>query len=157
MVNLDPDMEVERKKQLLYEVADTLKSGGCGIAEILSGLRVEEPQSSVLGGRHDGRYDSMGILVPATFNLFGIIPVPFLKRWAYPADLWIDNTVRGAIPDERWVLDVYGSENVDNSRKLMQQIAEPYGVEVIAKVIIDEPRWEGQELYYPIMESQASH
>lgn len=146
----DLDSRVEQNRKLLCEVADVLKGRGYGIAETLSGQKVEEPQPS-----YSGRYDSMGILVRAKPRILGIIPVPFVKRWAYSADLWIDNKVRGATPEDCWVLDVYGSENVDNARKLMQQIAKPYGVEVIAKVSFDELRWAGQELYLPELGSQA--
>lgn len=136
----------DSNKQLIHEIADALTSRGYIIGESLSGKRVDEPQPDSIG-----QYNSIGILVDASIKI-GRFTVPFTKRFAYVADLWIDNMARNAVPDERWVLDVYGSENVANAQSLVEKMAEPYGVEVAAKVSIDQTRFEGQELYFPEVE-----
>ena len=146
----DSDLRKEQNKKLLCEIAGELTRRGYGIAETLSGQRVEEPEPSSLGNYH-----SMGILVRATPMIFGVIPVAFVRKWAYPADLWIDNIGRRAVPDKRWVLDVYGGENLESMRELMQQIAAPHDVEVAAKVHIDKLRWAGQELHLQDLEQQV--
>ncbi len=143
------ESKTEENKVLLYDIAGVLKFSGYGIAETLSGKKVENPQPSFLGG-----YNSMGILVHAKPIIFGF-PVPFLGSWAYPADLWIDNQVRGATPKECWVLDIYGRENIDNVKKLVEAIANPHKVRVVARVIIEDLRWEGQKLNWPELEKQS--
>lgn len=137
-----------RNRELLCEIAEKLKSRGYGVAEPLSGRRVEEPQPNKIG-----EYNSMGILVAAKPIVFGV-PMP-LKIWAYPADLWIDNVTRGANPNEHWVLDVYGHEQLENAQRLGEQLAEPYGVSVTAKVYVDQLRWKGQPLEWPGLERQV--
>jgi len=99
----------------------------------------------------------MGILVNAKPRILGVVPVPFIERWAYPADLWIDNRLRGAKPDEHWVLDVYGHEQLENAQRLGEQLAKPYGVKVTAKVYVNQLRWKGQRLEWPELKRQCNN
>jgi hypothetical protein len=132
-----------RNREILCEITGVLKDRGYGIAENLSGRKVEEPQPNI-----SGEFNAMGILTHATPIVLGI-RIPFPKIWAFPATLWIDNRTRGAEPNNHWVLDVYGREQLENAQRLGEQLAKPYGVEVTSKVYVDQLRWRGQRLEFP--------
>lgn len=133
-------------KQLMYEIADILKSRGYGIADTLTGKRVDEPQPSPLE-----RYEAIGILIPYKNNFFGI---PLWRSLAYTADLWIEHPMKNAVPNQRWVLDVYSQENLRHAKKLIEQIAYEYGLVAHVNLSMNKSRWSHGELFWPGIENR---
>ncbi|MFQ5532025.1 MAG: hypothetical protein ACE5ES_05410 [Candidatus Nanoarchaeia archaeon] len=142
-------MDVKDNITLLNKLAKHLQNSGYEIADPFSGKRVESPSEL-----DDDK--SMGILTVARPRLLGVIPIPFVTAYGYPGDLWIDNPIRRATPNERWVFDVYGKENEQNLLRLGRQLAKPYGVEVGIGLVYDKQRFEGNALHWEELESQCA-
>ena len=140
----------ERNKKLLYDLSNKLKEREYAIAEPLSSKRIEFPLPSI-----DGVYESIGVLAKKHLILFGF-NLSFIRgrRMCYPGEIWIDNAIRGAEPDRKWILDVYGIHNVAPFQKLIEQLAKPYGVKIESRVSINQTRLEDQALYWPSLENQ---
>lgn len=131
----------EQNRRLLYSLTDKLKERGFRIAENTTGKRIEYPEPSL------GKYTNIGILSPPRFKIIKF-PVPFVKAH-FPGTLWIDNEIRYAEPDKHWVLDVFGKEYANHVKNLFEELAKPYGVSIETKIIIDQIRFEDQELEFP--------
>jgi hypothetical protein len=59
---------------------------------------------------------------------------------------------REAKPDEHWILDAYGSNQFERVRKLGEELAEPYGVDISLRLANDACfplREQGPGIHWP--------
>ena len=123
---------VNYRESLAYAVAKTLRDRGYGIAGC-SGIRQTEPN-----------HDFVGILKqrsPIKRSLLGL----HLKRKQaalHIGTLWLDNESRGAKPDENWVLEVYGRDNVTKLTELIKEFSESSHVKVQVRLDSENPKVE---------------
>ena len=113
-------------------IARTLRGKGYHIANH-AGVRVSEPLQDVLG-----------ILEPKEpikkSFLRSILNME--KRDLYIGTLFVDKESIGARPDENWILEVYGRDNVPKLTELVREHSEPRNVSVQVRLISDQPRVE---------------
>jgi hypothetical protein len=67
------------------------------------------------------------------------------QRALYIGSLFFNNDERNAIPDENWVLEVYGREHVKELTELAKDISAPYKVNVQIRL----EKEESEEALYP--------
>ena len=64
------------------------------------------------------------------------------QRASFIGELWLDNEEMGAEYDNKWVLDVYGKENIPKLKELMIKIADKYDVPISIKLAREKPLLE---------------
>jgi hypothetical protein len=101
----------------VYIITKTLKAKGYLIADS-TGLRTHEPS-----------HDVLGILEPKPpKKCFGVFNKK--QRALYIGKLWLNNHVRYADEHSRWVLEVYGRNNVSKLGDIFREIVESKKINV---------------------------
>jgi hypothetical protein len=115
-----------------YAIAKTIKDKGYQIADS-TGMRVSEPPNHVLG-----------ILEPKEPIEKSFLGFKWKRkqRALHIGTLWLANDARGAKPDENWVLEVYGRNNVPKLTELVREFSEPKKVSVQVRLHSEQPRVE---------------
>ncbi len=119
-------MDKDRNKRLAYKVSHDLKEAGYILVHMLRGNVLENPCSSPVYG-----YDGIEIARP-----------PMLRKSFQPVylgQLWFENEPRRAVPEKRWVFDVYGGESLSIIQKSIVPIAAKYGM-ALEMVLVQEER-----------------
>jgi len=126
------DERISYHESPTYAIARTLKDKGYQIADS-TGMRVSEPS-----------HDVLGILEPRNPIEKSFLGFKWNKkqRALYEGTLWINNQARGAKPDENWVLEVYGRNNVPKLTELVRELSEPKGVSVQVRLDSEQARVE---------------
>ncbi len=108
-------------------VAEVIRNEGYNIANC-SGFRIENPS-----------YDVIGVLEPreSIERKFWKIKCMEEQRGLFIGRVWMDNDVRKARPDDNFVLEVYGRENVPKMSKLAENLVKKIeGVKI--KIVLED-------------------
>jgi hypothetical protein len=94
-------------------------------------------------GDTDMYYDMnvIGILSPRPDER-GFLGLRRKQRASYLGNLWLSNEARNAEITRKWVLEVYGRNNLPLLTDLVRQMSEPYKVEVEVRLISEGSRLE---------------
>ena len=117
------DERVTYKESVAYAIAETLREKGYEVASC-SGMRQTEPDHNVIG-----------ILNPKNSIQKSFLGIKGYKRASFLGTLWLENESRGAEENKKWVLEVYGRENIPELTELVKELSGPSGVRV--QVILD--------------------
>jgi len=110
------------------EIANFLKEKGYEISDMV-GIRLDKPLPFVIG-----------ILEPrGYYNLFGL---KIRRRASHIGTLWLDNYIKGAKPDSKWVLSVYGKDSLNKLSEILEDFPKPYYVKIKINLESLKPREE---------------
>ncbi len=126
------DEGVSSYKSPAYEIARKLRQMGYEIADCI-GMRQNEPDR-----------DSVGILQlrdPVQKSFLGI-KYNKKQRALYLGTLWLDNPPRKAKEDEKWILDVYGKENISQLTDVVKKLSESYSIKFQVELKTENPKLE---------------
>lgn len=115
-----------------YMVVRSLRKKGYEIANTI-GIRENEPDQGAIG-----------ILKPKhpVEKGFWVFRRKVKQRALFIGTLWFDNEARGARPDKRWVLEVYGREHVQELMKLAKELAKTYAMDIHVVLRRERPELE---------------
>lgn len=118
-----------------YAVAEALRKKGYQIADC-SGTIVDVDATP---------QDFFGIISPQISlkrRVLGLGSWEQPRRGIHKGNLFINNDTRGARPNENWILEVYGRENVSELTEVLGEISNPFGVSVHIILGDEQPRKE---------------
>lgn len=64
------------------------------------------------------------------------------QRALFLGRVWLSDQDFGAKPDKRWVLEVYGRQNIEELTGLIKELSEPSGVDVQVRLGSEESKFE---------------
>ena len=123
MTNISTDDRIkfyDYNQRTSYVLAKSLRQIGYEIADPL-GMRLSDP-----------RYDVIGILKPREPLQKSFLKIKYKEdqRALFIGTLWLNNLSRGVTENKKWILEVYGRDNVRELTDLVREFSEPCGVEV---------------------------
>lgn len=126
------DEQKEYPKSLFSKIVNELKGKGYKIANCIgiAELPADKTHVGILKSRKPTERKILSGLLK------------FRKRALFIGVLWLNNKARGAEVDKRWILEVYGKEDVEELTEVVKRIAEHYNVDIVINLESDRPRLE---------------